>query len=91
MSGLLLLLASCNWARVLPTSPVAPATSSGCDRGHKKELQQRGKHLRDALDKVVKYCGPYAAAAAAAIAAARAAFVAAAPYLEFAGEAALAF
>lgn len=59
------------------------------DPGHKKELQQRYDDLNDALKRVVKHCGKYAGAAAA-IAAATRALIAVLPYLEFAGEAALA-
>ncbi|MGA2299528.1 MAG: RHS repeat-associated core domain-containing protein [Candidatus Acidiferrum sp.] len=57
--------------------------------GHQKELQQRYVDIKDALDKVIKHCGKYAGAAAA-IAAATRAIIAVLPYLEFAGEVALA-
>jgi RHS repeat-associated protein len=59
------------------------------DAGHKKELQQRYDDLNEALKKVVKHCGKYAGAAAA-IAAATRILIQVLPYLEFAGEAALA-
>jgi hypothetical protein len=59
------------------------------DAGHKRELEGRVKDLKEALDLVVKHCGKYAGAAAA-IAAATRALIAVLPYLEFAGEVALA-
>ena len=59
------------------------------DAGHKRELEGRKRDLQDALDRVIKHCGKYAGAAAA-IAAATRALIAVLPYLEFAGEAALA-
>ena len=59
------------------------------DPGHQKELRQRYEDLNEALKLVVKHCGKYAGAAAA-IAAATRALIAVLPYLEFAGEVALA-
>jgi hypothetical protein len=59
------------------------------DAGHKRELEGRKRDLKDALDKVIKHCGK-SAGAAAAIAAATRALIAVLPYLELAGEVALA-
>jgi RHS repeat-associated protein len=56
---------------------------------HLKELRQRQVDLQNAYDKVLKHCGKYAGAAAAIAAAARI-LAEVAPYIEFAGEAALA-